>query len=212
MLFLKRHKFLVGLSIDGPKELHDRYRISKNGEPTHNKVMTAARLLRMANVPFNALCVVNRENTRYPYDVYRFLTREVGTRRVQFIPCEEPKMFQQVAPQYRNEGAIPRVSSSASRPGTSDSVVTDWSVDSEDWGHFLCEVWDYWYRRDYGRVHVDLFETAVAQSVGLPAQRCVSAEFCGKALAIEHNGDVFFMRPLCLSRISSWKHLRPTLG
>lgn len=98
MLFLKRHKFLVGLSIDGPKELHDRYRISKNGEPTHNKVMTAARLLRMANVPFNALCVVNRENTRYPYDVYRFLTREVGTRRVQFIPCVEPKMFQQVDP------------------------------------------------------------------------------------------------------------------
>jgi uncharacterized protein len=70
-------------------------------------------------------------------------------------------------------------------------VVTDWSVDPEDWGRFLCKVWDDWYARDFGKVHVDLFETAVAQSLGLPSQRCITAEFCGKGLAVEHNGDVF---------------------
>jgi uncharacterized protein len=70
-------------------------------------------------------------------------------------------------------------------------VVTDWSVDPEDWGTFLCQVWDYWYSHDFGKVHVDLFETAVAQSMGLASQRCITAEFCGKGLAVEHNGDVF---------------------
>jgi len=64
-------------------------------------------------------------------------------------------------------------------------------VDADDWGNFLCKVWDEWYRRDYGRIHVDLFENVIAQSLGMPAQRCVTAEFCGKGLAVEHNGDVF---------------------
>jgi uncharacterized protein len=72
-----------------------------------------------------------------------------------------------------------------------DSVVTDWSVDPDDWGTFLCKVWDDWYGRDYGKVHVDLFETAVAQSLGMPSQRCITAEFCGKAMAVEHDGEVF---------------------
>jgi len=70
-------------------------------------------------------------------------------------------------------------------------VVTDWSVDPVDFGEFLCGVWNDWFKRDYGKVHVDLFETAVAQALGMPAQRCITAEFCGKGLAVEHNGDVF---------------------
>jgi uncharacterized protein len=86
---------------------------------------------------------------------------------------------------------MPVVGTPQAKPGAPDSVVTDWSVDPEDWGTFLSKVWDDWYARDYGKVHVDLFETAVAQSMGLPSQRCVTAEFCGKGLAVEHNGDVF---------------------
>ena len=189
--FLKQNNFLVGLSCDGPKALHDRYRYTKGGAPTHDKVMAAARLLQRYEVPFAALCVVNRDNAKHPLDVYRFLTRELGSRRVQLISCVEPMAFRNVAPQRWDPASLPVVGTAAAMPGTRDSVVTDWSVDPDDWGAFLCSVWDDWYAHDYGRVYVDLFENAVAQSLGLPAQRCITAEFCGKALAVEHDGDVF---------------------
>ena len=190
-VFLKQHCFLVGLSCDGPQRLHDHCRITKGSQPTHGKVMAAARLLRQHGVPFNALCVVNSENVKYPLDVYRFLTRELGVWRVQLIPCVEPKVFRQVAPQRWDTESLPLAGTPQARPGAADSIVTDWSVDPEDWGRFLCKVWDDWVKRDFGKVHVDLFETAVAQSLGMPAQRCVTSEFCGKGMAIEHNGDVF---------------------
>ena len=189
--FLKQHHFLVGLSVDGPRSLHDIYRVGRDGSPTHDKVMAAARLLKKFGVPFNALCVVNRENAKRPLDVYRFLTRELGVMRVQLVPCVEPRGFERVAPLAWNPAGMPTVGTPQARPGAEDSVVTDWSVDADAWGEFLCKVWDEWYRRDYGKVHVDLFETAVAQSLGLPAQRCVTSEFCGKGLAVEHNGDVY---------------------
>lgn len=96
-----------------------------------------------------------------------------------------------MASQCREHSAMPVVGTPQAKPGAADSVVTDWSVDPDDWGAFLCRVWDDWYARDFGKVHVDLFETAVAQSLGQPSQRCVTAEFCGKGLAVEHNGDVY---------------------
>jgi serine-type anaerobic sulfatase-maturating enzyme len=189
--FLKKHHFLVGLSCDGPKRLHDRYRVTKGGEPTHSKVVAAARLLKKHGVPYNALCVVNRDNAKRPLDVYRFLTRELGANRVQFIACVEPKVFGDTAPQHWDPESLPVVDTPQAKPGAPDSVVTDWSVDPDDWGAFLCRIWDEWVKRDYGKVHIDLFETAVAQSMGLPSQRCVTAEFCGKGMVVEHNGDVF---------------------
>lgn len=189
--FLAEHHFAVGLSCDGPRRLHDRYRVGKGGEHTHGKVAAAARLLKRHNVPFCVLCVVHRENARHPIQVYRFLTREIAAWRVQFIACVEPRGFRQIAPQYWSVSLMPIVGTQQACPGAMDSVVTDWSVDSEEWGRFLCGIWDYWYAHDYGRVHVDLFESAVAQSLGLPSQRCATAEFCGKGMVIEHNGDVF---------------------
>ena len=189
--FLKEHDFLVGLSCDGPRDLHDRHRLSKGGTGTHDKVVAAARLLHRFEVPFAVLCVVNRETARHPLDVYRFLTRELRAWRVQLISCVEPRDFRSVAPNRGIPELLPVVGTPRAKPEAPDSVVTDWSVDPDDWGSFLCAVWDDWYAHDYGRVYVDLFETAVAQSLGLPAQRCITAEFCGKALAVEHNGDVF---------------------
>lgn len=190
-VFLKQHKFLVGLSCDGPPHVHDQFRVTKDRQPTHAQVMAAARLLRRHEVPFNALCVVNRENAKLQHMVYRFLTRDLGAWRVQFIACVEPKVFRAVAPQRWDPVSLPVVGTPQAKPGAPDSVVTDWSVDPDDWGAFLCKVWDDWYARDYGKVHVDLFETAVAQSLGMDAQRCVTAEFCGKGMVVEHNGDVF---------------------
>jgi len=102
-VFLKKHRFLVGLSCDGPAQLHDLYRVSKGGQPTHAKVMAAARLLTQHGVPFNALCVVNRENAKYPLDVYRFLTRELGAQQVQLIACVEPRDFRNVTRRRASE-------------------------------------------------------------------------------------------------------------
>ncbi|MFC6351952.1 MULTISPECIES: anaerobic sulfatase maturase [Stenotrophomonas] len=189
--FLKAHRFHVGLSIDGPRELHDTYRRARNDKPTFDYVMRAAALLREAEIPFAALCVVNRTNARRARDVYRFLVDEVGTWRVQFTPAVEPVSFMQVAPAKLPHDQAPRQHERRARPGIEGAIVTEWSVDPVDYGQFLIAVWDEWMRTDIGRVHVNLFETAVAQAAGLPAQMCTQGEFCGKAVAVEHDGEVF---------------------
>ncbi len=189
--FLKRNNFLVGLSIDGPEELHDHYRLAKDGKPTFNKVFAASQLLHKHGIRFNSLTVVNRMNAKRPLDVYRFISREVRPYELQFLPCVEPKSFSSVAPQKWEVSTLPLLGASAVRPGKSDSVVTDWSVDPDDWGTFLCKVWDDWYRRDFGKVFVNLFETAVAQWMGMDSQICIYHDFCGKSMALEHDGTVY---------------------
>jgi uncharacterized protein len=189
--FLRDNRFLVGLSIDGPEDLHDRFRVDKGGQPTFEKVFAAGQRLHKYQVPFNTLTVVNRVNAKKPLDVYRFLSRELRPRQLQFIPCVEPKVFENTAPQKWDPAALPLQGASAAHPGNPDSVVTDWSVDPDDWGYFLCKVWDDWYRRDYGKVHVNLFETAVAQWMGMPSQLCIYNDFCGKGVALEHDGSVY---------------------
>jgi uncharacterized protein len=189
--FLKENNFHVGLSIDGPQALHDRYRKTRNGKPTFDFVMRAARKLVEAEVSFAALCVVNRENAKHPKEVYRFLADEVGTWRVQFNPAVEPRTFKESAPGKMNFSMAPLQDSARAKPGHPLSIVTDWSVDPDDYGNFLTGVWDEWLATDFGRVHVNLFETAIAQAAGMPAQTCTQAEFCGKGLAVEHDGEVY---------------------
>jgi uncharacterized protein len=190
-VFLKKHNFLVGLSIDGPEELHDQYRVAKDGSPTFHKVFAAAEMLHRHRVPFNALTLINRVNAKRPLDVYRFLRNEVRPRQIQFIPCVEPKVFRNTAPQKWDSDTLPLQDSSAARPGTPDSVVTDWSVEPDDWGRFLCKVWDYWYRRDLGKVFINQFENAVAMGMGRGSQMCVYHNFCGKGVALEHDGNLY---------------------
>ncbi|MRS18725.1 anaerobic sulfatase maturase [Enterobacteriaceae bacterium RIT692] len=189
--FLRQHNFLVGISIDGPAELHDRYRVTRSGKPTFEKVMAGVAALKRHSVPFNALVTVNRTNARFPLEVYHFLTRELGATYIQFNPCVEPVDFKQTAPQFWQDDTIPITGSRRARPGDLDSIVTDWSVDPDDWGSFLIAVFEEWVNNDLGRVQVNLFETAVAQTMGMPAQICITSEFCGKGLAIEKNGDIF---------------------
>jgi len=189
--FLKHNGFHVGLSIDGPRELHDLYRKTNNGKPTFDFVMNAAKRLADAEVPFAALCVVNRSNARHPKEVYRFLADELGTWRIQFNPAVEPRSFKQAAPGKMDFSSAPVQDSARAKPGHPLSIVTDWTVDPDDYGYFLSGVWDEWLAKDFGRIHVNLFETAVAQAAGLPAQTCTQSEFCGKGLALEHNGDAF---------------------
>lgn len=190
-IFLKQNNFLVGLSIDGPAELHDKHRYSKGGKPTHAKVVHAAALLHHYRIPFNALCVVNRDNAKRPIDVYRFLRDQVQPRMIQFIPGMESSHFQNTAPGYWNPNDLPLLGSSAAQPGTADSVVTEWSIAADDWGYFLSRVWGEWLNKDFGQIFIDQFENIISMMFGYGAQKCVSGKICGKSLAVEHNGDLF---------------------
>jgi uncharacterized protein len=148
-------------------------------------------MLHRHGVPFNTLTVINRVNAQVPLQVYKFLRNEVRPRQLQFIPCVEPKVFRDTAPQKWDTQTLPLQDSSAARPGTPDSVVTDWSVDPDDWGKFLCKVWDYWYRRDLGKVFINQFENAVSMWMGKGSQMCVYHQFCGKGVALEHDGNLY---------------------
>jgi uncharacterized protein len=189
--FLKEHRFLVGLSIDGPREVHDRFRINKGGAPTFDKVMAAANLLRKFGVRFNTLTCVHRLNASRPLDVYRFLRRELDATYIQFIPIVQLKGFETTAPQTWDISRLPMAGSPEVRPDHPNSAVTDWSVDPEEYGYFLCRVFDEWRRKDLGKVLVNHIETLVAQHMGLPSQICIYNEFCGKGVALEHDGSVY---------------------
>jgi uncharacterized protein len=183
--FLAQNKFLVGLSIDGPRELHDRYRVDKRQQPTFDKVLRGLELLKKHGVEFNTLTVVNSANSQSPLEVYRFL-KSIGSQFLQFIPLVE-----RTAPaEMKTEGydfAVPPL------PGrkTDGSPVTPESVEAEQYGIFLCAIFDEWVRHDVGTTFVQLFDTALGNWMGLGSALCVFAEKCGAALAIEHNGDLY---------------------
>ena len=162
--FLAEHRFLVGISLDGPAALHDAYRVDKAGRPTHERVMRGVELLRRHGVAFNVLATVHAANAAHPLEVYRFLRDEAGAAFVQFIPVVE-------------------------RLG--EGRASDRSVTGVAYGDFLCGVFDEWVRRDVGRVFVQAFDVALAAWLGRPAGLCVHEETCGDALALEHNGDLY---------------------
>jgi uncharacterized protein len=172
--FFAEHAFLVGVSIDGPRELHDRYRVDRGGAPTFDRVLKGMAALKRQGADFNTLTVVHRDNARAPLDVYRFL-KEAGSGFLQFIPIVE-----------RVDG--PRLS----EPGPAGGGrVAAWSVDPADWGGFLCAIFDEWVRHDVGRVFVQMFDVALESWYRGEASLCVFSETCGRALAVEHNGDLY---------------------
>jgi uncharacterized protein len=189
--FLKQQRFLVGLSIDGPREIHDHCRITKHAEPTFDQVFAAAKMLQKHGVRFNTLTCVHRYNASRPLDVYRFLRREIGSTYIQFIPIVEIRGFENMAPGTWDSARLPMLGDPRCHPDHPDSVVTPWSVAAEEYGYFLCKIWDEWQARDVGKVLVNLCETLVAQHMGLPSQVCVHSEVCGKGVALEHDGDVY---------------------
>lgn len=180
--FFRENNFLIGLSLDGPREMHDAYRVDKGGHPTFDKVVHAARLLQKHQVEFNILTTVNAANADHPLEVYHFLRDEIGTRFIQFIPIVE------------------RINSDGSTLLQEGTEVTHRSVKAEQWGTFLITVFDEWVRRDVGTVFVQMFDAALASWVGAPQSLCIFSETCGSALALEHNGDLYscdhFVEPL----------------
>jgi uncharacterized protein len=189
--FLAEHGFMVGISIDGPRALHDFYRPTKTGKPSFDAVFAATQRLARHGVAFGTLTTVNRKNAREALAVYRFLRDEVGSRFMQFIPCVEPKPFATVATGKLSTTQLAVQSSPRARPGHPMSIVTDWSVDPDDWGTFLATVFDEWRAHDQGRVKINLFESMFGQLQGKPSLLCTSSPFCGKNLAVEHDGRVY---------------------
>jgi uncharacterized protein len=178
--FLAENRFLVGVSIDGPAQLHDAYRVDKGGRPTHDRVLSGIGYLRASGVQFNTLTAVNKKNSYHPLEVYGFL-KEIGSSFLQFIPVVE-----RVTTHPARQGLV------LIGPACNDTAsVSEWSVEPAQYGTFLCGIFDEWVRHDVGQTFVQIFDVALEHWMGLPSSLCVFAETCGTALAIEHQGDVY---------------------
>ncbi len=178
--FLHKNKFLVGLSIDGPEQFHDRYRVDKGQKPTFDRVYAGLQTLKRHDVEFNTLTVLQNHNGEHPLEIYRFL-RDEGSGFMQFIPIVERSAAQP------EEDGLELVDPSFA----GKALVTRWSVGSAQYGRFLCKVFDEWVRRDVGRVFVQMYDIALGAWMGQDPSLCIFAKTCGKALIIEHNGDLY---------------------
>ncbi len=161
--FLRENGFLVGISLDGPPELHDTYRHTKQGGPTAEAVLRGLHLLQTKGVDYNILCVVNNVNVHYPLRVYEFF-RGLGVEHIQFIPLVE----------HLGHGQ-----------------VTGRTVHGLDYGRFLTSIFNYWAANDLGQAFVQLFEECLSVWVGYGAHLCIFTETCGRAMILEHNGDLY---------------------
>lgn len=188
--FLARHGFLVGLSLDGPRALHDAYRVDRGGRPTWSRVMRGLRTLKRHRVQFNTLTVVHRHNYRHAREVYEFL-RDEGSRFMQFIPLVERRAGTADAAARLDHAPPPAGPGDLVPPERAAEVAAAECAPREGHGEFLCAIFDLWVRRDVGRVFVQQFDVALSTWCGLGAGLCIFEERCGRALALEHNGDVF---------------------
>lgn len=168
--FFHANNYLIGLSMDGPRELHDTYRKDKGGQGTFDRVMRAVRLLHKHKVEFNILCTVNAKNADHPLEVYRFFRDELGARYIQLIPVVERD----------NENGFQE-----------GSKITARSVRPKQWGNFLIEIFAEWVKRDVGQTFVLNFDGALAGWLGIAGTVCIFGPTCGQSMALEHNGDLY---------------------
>jgi len=171
--FLRENEFLVGISLDGPRELHDRYRRDKGGQGTWERVVKAVRLLQRENVEFNVLCTVNSANCAHPARVYRFFREEIQARFLQFIPIVE------------------RINDNGLTILQQGNRVTDRSVQPDAYGQFLIEIFDEWVRHDVGRVFIQGIDALLAIWLTGKSPICIFQPTCGGGVALEHNGDLY---------------------
>jgi uncharacterized protein len=175
--FFNKNNFLIGISIDGPREIHDEYRINKGNEGTFDKVVRGIEYLKKHNVDFNTLTVLHRHNAEYPLELYSFL-KEIGSRYMQFIPIVERTG-------YINSNL------KLVLPSEKEAEVTEWSILPGQYGKFLCTIFDEWVRNDVGTYFVQIFDVALQSWMGMSQSLCVFRETCGDAMIIEHNGDIY---------------------
>ena len=177
--FLAENNFLVGISIDGPARLHDRFRVGKKDEKTFVKVEQAIKILQAGGVEYNTLTTVQRRNFRFGAEVYRYL-RDLGVEYMQFIPIVERR---------RPDGELAGPPDLEAQ--NKKTKITEWSVPQDGYGDFICAVFDVWRKSDVGKVFVQPFDVHLGLRMGEPSTLCINARSCGKGLAMEHNGDLY---------------------
>ena len=185
--FLKENRFLVGLSVDGPPELHDLHRRYRNGAPGSTKIRECAPELKARGIPFNTLTAVNRDNAKHPLEVYRYLRDQLGAEHIQFLPVVETCEFETVAPGFWDWNALK----------SGQEIVTPWSVEPMEYGKFLTEIFKEWFRYDYGKRFIYLFEALLGIWAGYRSPICTLAPSCGGALALDSDGTLYCCDRFC---------------
>lgn len=168
--FFKENNFLVGISLDGPPDLHNVYRKDRAGKGSADRVLAGLALLKQHEVEYNVLCTVHAANADHPLEVYRYLRDDLDSTFIQFIPIVE------------------RDNKTGYQVG---NKVTSRSVSGVQYGRFLNQIFDEWIKRDVGKVFVQIFDVALSKWVGNQSGLCIFSETCGQALLLEHNGDLF---------------------
>ena len=176
--FFAQNHWLVGISIDGPQPDHDHYRLTAAGKPSWKKVMQGIKLLKKHGVEWNAMAVVNAYNANHPLEFYRFF-KENGCQFLQFTPIVER--------QTRHEDGR----TLASLADKNEIPLSEASVTPEQWGYFLCAIFDEWVRKDVGKIFVEIFDCTLANWMGISPGICAYSKECGHAGVMEHNGDVY---------------------
>ena len=176
--FFAQNHWLVGISIDGPQPYHDHYRLTAAGKPSWQKVMQGIKLLKKHGVEWNAMAVVNAYNVNHPLEFYRFF-KENGCQFLQFTPIVER--------QTRHEDGR----TLASLADKDEIPLSEASVKPEQWGYFLCAIFDEWVRKDVGKIFVEIFDCTLANWMGVSPGICAYSKECGHAGVMEHNGDVY---------------------
>ena len=176
--FFAQNHWLVGISIDGPQPDHDHYRLTAAGKPSWKKVMQGIKLLKKHGVEWNAMAVVNAYNANHPMEFYRFF-KENGCQFLQFTPIVERLT--------RHEDGR----TLASLADKDEISLSEASVAPEQWGYFLCAIFDEWVRKDVGKIFVEIFDCTLANWMGISPGICAYSKECGHAGVMEHNGDVY---------------------
>jgi uncharacterized protein len=183
--FLKKYNFIVGISLDGPKEIHDRYRCDQQGNGTFDRVMRGLKFLQEHKVDYNVLACVARDTAKRPLDIYRFF-KEEEVEFIQFTPIVE-----RVPDARLSQLGLCLAGPAALDKEESETDVTSWTVVPEEYGDFLIAVYEEWVRHDVGKVFVMNFEWALNAWISNPSPVCIHAEQCGRSVVLEHNGDVY---------------------
>ncbi len=186
--FFKKNNFLVGLSVDGPREIHDTYRVDRGSQGTFDKVMKGLNLLQRHKVEYNILCTVNAANENHGRTVYRFFRDELKAKWIQFIPIVERATSETI--EIANQGWSIQKDRKRLLYTQTGNLVTERTVGSLQYGRFLVDIFEEWVRHDVGKVFVQLFDVTLESYFGRH-MLCIHAPTCGYGPALEHNGDLY---------------------
>ena len=184
--FFRDNNFLIGVSIDGPKDIHDKFRKDKGGFPTFDKVIKGIGILQRCGVQFNTMSTINKASEGRGLETYQFL-KHIGSSFMQFMPVVEHVKY----PVDAAGRSLKKMRPYIVDPATDGAELARWSVSSVGFGKFMCDIFDYWVRNDVGRYFVNLFDATLANHCNVMPGTCVYAKVCGGNSIIEHNGDIY---------------------